>query len=511
MASRVRAVEAITGLDQPSPGRSRPGDARRGREFAPVANIIGWLSLILGVSMLVPSLLDWVDGSGNWQGMLLAAILTVASGAALAQATQRQGATGLTRHQAFLLTVLIWVVLPLFGALPFMFGAPHVPVTDAFFEAMSGLTTTGATVFSKLDSAPRGMLLWRSMLQWYGGVGIVIVAIVFLPALRVGGMQFFQSEAFDISGDTLPRATELAQQLGWVYLGLTLACLMGYAAAGMTVFDALCHAMTTVATGGFGTRDSGFELFTPAAHYVGIVFMILAALPFPRYIQLSRGRPGGLIRDTQVRAFLLILFSVSGAISVWLVMQDRHPPLDAVREALFNATSVITGTGFASDDYWLWGGFPVVLLLIIPMIGGCTASTACSAKVFRYQILLEALKGQLNRIRSPHVVYTLRYQGRPVEPDVVSSVMAFFFVFLSSIGIWAILLSLMGLDFVTALSGSIAALCNLGPGLGPVIGPVGNFTPLPDSAKWLLSFGMLLGRLEFLSVLVLLMPVFWRR
>lgn len=508
MPRRIRSLEAVAGVTGPA-GHGRPAPVEHW--FAPVANIIGRLNLVMGVSMLMPGGLDWLDGNPNWQGMLIAALLTAAGGAALAQVTAGQRSAGLKRHQAFLLTVLIWVVLPLFGALPFVFGAPLATFTDAFFEAMSGMTTTGSTVFSDLDTAPRGMLLWRAMMQWYGGVGIVIVAIVFLPVLRIGGMQFFQSEAFDVSGETLPRATETARQLGWIYLALTIACMLGYAAAGMTVFDALAHSMTTVSTGGFSTRDSSMALFSPAAHYVGIVFMILGALPFLRFIQLARGDTRGLLRDTQVRGFLIIVLSVSGAMSAWLVLHDHHPLLDAVRETLFNVTSVITGTGYASDDYWLWGGFPVALFLILPLIGGCTASTSCSAKVFRYQVLLESLKGQLVRIRSPHSVYTLRYQGRPIESDVVSSVMAFFFVFLASIGIWAVLLSLIGLDFVTALSGSIAALTNLGPGLGPVIGPAGSFAPLPDSAKWLLALGMLLGRLEFLSVLVLLMPQFWRR
>jgi trk system potassium uptake protein len=512
LAHRVRSLDAVTrfgfrgGLD-----RSPPHEARPLYQSAAVFNIIGRLTLALGASMLVPALLDAADGDPNWLGMTIAGLLTISGGAALALLTASQGGGGLTRHQAFLLTVLIWVVLPLFGTLPFVFGAPLASFTDAFFESMSGFTTTGSTVFTGLDNAPRGMLLWRSVLQWYGGLGIVIVAMVFLPALRVGGMQFFQSEAFDISGEILPRATEVARELIWVYLALTIGCIFAYAAAGMTVFDALCHALATVSTGGFGTRDSGFMLFSPAAHYAGTVFMICAALPFIRFIQLGRGNPRGLWRDTQIRAFLTIVLTVSGAMSIWLVLRDHHPPLDAIRETLFNVASVITGTGFASDDYFLWGGFPVALFLILPLIGGCTASTSCSAKVFRYQILLEALHWQLRRIRSPHAVYTMRYQGRPVEPDVVSSVMAFFFAFLVSIGLWAILLSLIGLDFVTALSGSIAVLCNVGPGLGPVIGPSGNFQPLPDAAKWLLSLGMLLGRLEFLSVLVLLSPAFWRR
>lgn len=504
-------AHAVPALDD---GTNGAGIAR-GSEVAPVINIIGRLTLAMGLSLLLPALIDIYDGSPNRGGMVIAALLTMAGGAALAQLTSGAAAGGerhpLRRRQAFLLTVLIWLVLPMFGALPFILGAPLAGITDAFFESMSGMTTTGATVFINLDDAPRGMLLWRSMLQWYGGLGIVIVAIVFLPALRIGGMQFFRSEAFDISGETMPRATQIARELVLIYLFLTAACMLGYAGTGMSAFDAICHAMTTVSTGGFATHDSSFIDYPASSQWVATGFMILGALPFLRFIQLARGQPLGLLRDTQIHAFLGIVLVASAMMTFWLLAREQLALDEAIRETLFNTASIITGTGYASTNYWLWGGFPAAIFLILPMIGGCTASTSCSAKVFRYQILFQALKAQLQRLRSPHAIYTLRYQGRPVEPDVVTSVMAFFFVFLTSIGVVAILLSLIGLDFITALSASIAALCNVGPGLGDLIGPSGSFHELPGIAKWLLAFGMLLGRLEFLSVFVLLTPDFWRR
>jgi trk system potassium uptake protein TrkH len=449
-------------------------------DFRPVGHVIGRLIIVLGASMLAPLLLDVADDNGNAHGFVLAAFLTLAAGLAMTLITRQGDAGGLTRPQAFLLTVLVWVVLPVFGALPFFFGSPVASYTDAYFEAMSGLTTTGATVFAGLDDAPRGMLLWRALLQWYGGVGIVIVAIVFLPMMRIGGMQFFRSESFDLSSDVLPRATELAASLFYVYLVLSLACVLAYSAAGMNGFDALAHAMTTVSTGGYGTYDSGFENFSPMAHYVGVVFMWLAALPFIRFIQLARGNTRGIRSDSQIQAFLAIIFVVSATMVVWLVVNDHHPLPDAIREALFNVTSAMTGTGYASDPYDTWGTVPVALFFVIPL-------------------------------HSPHGVFPLRYQGRPVEPEVVSSIMGYFFVFVCALSIWAILLSLLGLDTITAISASVASLGNVGPGLGPVVGPSGNYASLPDTAKWLLSLGMLLGRLEFLSVLVLFMPIFWQR
>jgi trk system potassium uptake protein TrkH len=284
-------------------------------DFRPVGHVIGRLIIVLGASMLAPLLLDVMDGNGNADGFVLATFLTLAAGLAMTLITRQSEAHGLTRPQAFMLTVLVWVVLPVFGALPLFFGAPAASYTDAYFEAMSGLTTTGATVFTGLDDAPRGMLLWRALLQWYGGVGIVIVAIVFLPMMRIGGMQFFRSESFDLSSDVMPRATELAASLFYVYLVLSLACVLAYSAAGMNGFDALAHAMTTVSTGGYGTHDSGFENFSPSAQYVAVLFMWLAALPFIRFIQLARGNTRGIRGDSQIQAFLAIIALASATTS----------------------------------------------------------------------------------------------------------------------------------------------------------------------------------------------------
>ncbi|MEO0429386.1 MAG: TrkH family potassium uptake protein [Pseudomonadota bacterium] len=482
-------------------------------DFRPVGFIIGRLWALLGLTMLIPAAFDFYEGDGNWQAFALSAALSWATGTTLMAATKdrRTVKSGLTRRQAFLLTTLVWAALPMLGAAPFVLGAPGASFTDAYFEAMSGMTTTGATVFSGLDDAPAGMLLWRGMMQWFGGVGIIVVAIVFLPALRIGGMQFFRSESFDLSGDILPRATEIAGSLSGIYITLTVACMIAYNAAGLSPFDALVHAMTTVATGGMGNYDSSFANLPAASHWVATVFMCLAALPFIRFIQLSRGHAEPLFRDPQIRTFLTIVLVIGLTLAAVLTLRDLHAPLDAVREALFNAVSVMTGTGYASDPYDRWGGVAVSILFVLALIGGCTGSTSCSAKVFRYEVLLAALAMQVRRIHSPRTVYLLRYAGRTVEPEVISSIMGFFFVFFSCLMIWSILLSLLGLPFLTAVSAAVAALCNLGPGLGQQIGPEGNFSGLPETAKWLLSFGMLLGRLEFLSVLVLFTPLFWRR
>jgi trk system potassium uptake protein TrkH len=334
---------------------------------------------------------------------------------------------------------------------------------------------------------------------------------VFLPAMQIGGMQFFRSESFDLGPGMMPRATAIAADLFRLYLGLSLANMLAYALAGMSGFDAITHTMTTISTGGFSNYDSGFEHFSPSAHYAGALFMTLAAMPFVRMVQMMRGNYRAVYRDSQARAYVSVILVASAIMLVWVVIQDHHPLLRGIQEVLFNVVSVLTGTGYTSDPYDQWGTLAVAIFFVIPLIGGCTGSTSCSAKIFRYQILFGALVVQIRHIRSPNGVFPLRYQGRTVEPEVVSSIMAFFFVFVCCLSVWSILLSLMGLDTLTAISASVAALGNLGPGLGPVVGTQGNFASLPDTAKWLLSLGMVLGRLEFLSVLVLFIPIFWQR
>lgn len=479
--------------------------------FHPVGHVIGRLTTALGFSMLVPGLLDLADGHAEWLAFLISAFVSISAGASLTLLSSVKTQTGLTRQQALLLTVLVWVILPIFGALPFLLGSMGASFTDAFFEAMSGLTTTGATVFAGLDETARGTLLWRAMLQWFGGVGIVVVAMVFLPTLKIGGMQIFRSESFDLIGDILPRAAEVAGQLSGIYLGLTLACVMAYAAAGMTAFDAICHAMTTVSTGGMGNYDSSFTDLPAMAQYFAVVFMALAAMPFLRLVQLSRGQSAPLLHDPQVRGFLAVIAVGATVMALWLVLHSEEALEPAIRAALFNVTAILTGTGYASDDFNAWGGFPVAIFFILALIGGCAGSTSCSAKIFRYQILMAALRIQLRRIHAPHGVHPLRYAGRSVDAEILSAVMGYFFIFAASIAIWSVMLSLTGLDTITSISGAVAALANVGPGLGEIIGPAGNYQTLPDSAKWILSVGMLLGRLEFISVLVLFSPLFWQR
>jgi len=479
-------------------------------DLRPVGYVIGLLVAALGATMAIPMTVDLIAGNGHWPAFFEAAVLTSLIGTLAALACANGVKARLSIQQTFLITTLVWLTLPIFGALPFILGAPGARPVDAFFEAMSGLTTTGSTVFTGLDRLPEGILLWRSMLQWFGGVGIIVFAMVFLPELRVGGMQIFRSEAFETEGKVLPRAAQIAARIGVVYVGLTLACVVSYRVVGLDGFEALNHALTTVATGGFSTHDASFGALRGGPEYVAVLFMILASLPFVRYVQLLAGAVTPLSRDSQVRVFLAILVVIVLVIAAHRMAVGGQAFEPALRDALFNVTSIVTGTGYASTDYQLWGGFAVVAFFFVGLIGGCAGSTCCSIKVFRYQLLFASIRMQIRKIHAPHGVFAPRYDGRPISEDVLSSVMAFFVAFIVTMGAVSILLAMTGLDLITSLSGAATALANVGPGLGPTIGPTGNFADLNDTAKWLLSATMLIGRLEIMAVFAILTVKFWR-
>lgn len=479
-------------------------------DLRPVGYVIGLLVAALGASMLLPMALDAASGSDHWMVFLEAAVVTSLGGGLIALASANGVRARLTLQQIFLLTTGVWVALPLFGAIPFILGATGARPVDAVFEAMSGLTTTGSTVFTGLDSLPQGLLLWRSMLQWFGGVGIIVVAMVFLPELRIGGMQIFRSEAFETMGKILPRAAQIAARISAIYVALTLACAFAYAMVGMSAFDAVNHALTTVSTGGFSTRDASFGAFQGSPEYVAAVFMILGALPFVRFVQLVAGTARPIFRDSQIHAFLAVILVVTLAMSAFRIAVNDDNPEHAFREGIFNVTSIITGTGFSSVDYQLWGAFPVVVFFFLGLVGGCAGSTTCSIKIFRYQILFSAIGAQVRRIHSPSGVFGPRFERQPVPQEVIASVVSFFVIFVVSIGVMSVALGMTGLDFVTSLSGAATAIANIGPGLGDTIGPAGNFATLNDAAKWLLTFGMLIGRLELLVVFAIFTRRFWR-
>ena len=479
-------------------------------DFKPILYVIGLLLSVLSASMALPMMADLYAGNPDWKVFFLCMSLTAFFGGSLVLSNAgRKFHLGI--RQAFVLTTLGWLTIALFGALPFKFSELDMHFVDAFFEAMSGVTTTGATVITDLDNAPPGILLWRAMLQWLGGIGIIVMALSVLPFLKVGGMQLFKMESSE-KEKALPRAAQLSLAITFIYIGFSFVCAIAYMAVGLGTFDAIAHSMTTVATGGFSTRDSSIGAFQNAgAETVAITFMILSGMPFVLFLKTVRGNARPLFTDSQVRGFLSVLTFSILAMTAFLSFGKGIDFIPALRQSAFNLTSVMTGTGYATTNYSAWGSFAICYVLFLMVVGGCAGSTTCGIKIFRFQILYAVARSQIKKLLYPHAVMTPHYNKRPVPDDVVVSVMSFFFVFALGFVVAVITLSSIGLDFLTSISGAATALANVGPGLGEIIGPVGTFEPLPSSAKWVLSFCMLLGRLELFTVLVMFSPYFWKK
>ncbi|KJB94999.1 potassium transporter TrkH [Skermanella aerolata KACC 11604] len=476
----------------------------------PVFHIIGILLAVLGVGMLVPALLDSAIGHSDWIVFVTSSAITIGAAGALYLGTsgpiERFGV-----KQTFLLTTMAWVVLAVFGALPFMMSTTQLDFTDAFYEAMSGLSTTGGTVIVGLDNAPPGVLLWRALLNWFGGIGIIVMAIAILPVLRVGGMQLFRTESSDRGDKPFATVRDTANGITLTYLGLTVFSTVLFNLAGMDWFDAVCHAMAAVSTGGFSTKDASLGYFESIPIlWVAVVSMISGAVPLTYYIRLLRNFGGAALADSQVWTLMGILVVSVGAMTGWAYFEVGLEFVPALSHSAVNVVSIITDTGFVSTDYSTWGGFPMVTFFFFFFIGGCTGSTSGSIKIFRWQILFGSMQAQMIRMLQPHRVVVRTYNGKPVQPDVVDGVINFVFAYILSYVILTLMIAATGLDMLTASSSVASALAGAGPGLGPVVGPAGTFAPLPDAAKWVLCLAMLLGRLEVFTVIVLFTRTFWR-
>lgn len=459
--------------------------------------------------MVLPAIIDLADGNANWKVFFASSVLTFFIGGLLVLVAYDDKPFTLGVKQGFLLTALVWFILPAFAATPLLGLGLSFP--DAYFEVTSGLTTTGATVLTGLDRLPRGILLWRALLHGVGGLGIVVMAIIMLPFLRVGGMQLFHTESSERSEKILPRATELVAATAGIYATLMLSAIIVFVVLGMDIFDAICHALATVSTGGFSTHDESIGFFKAAAiEWACIVFMILGALPFVVLIKAFRGEPWSIWRDTQVRGFLTFLAITSVLLAVWLTFQRDFTFLTALRHSAFSVVSIVTTTGFVTEDYTKWGPLAVGLFFLLTFVGGCSGSTSGAIKIYRLQVAGLLTRSHLLHLISPNRVVTLTYNGRRLPLDVPFSVVAFLAMYITTIGLFTVILSAMGLDLVTAISSAATSVGNVGPGLGDYVGPAGNFSGLPAAAKLVLSFAMILGRLELFTVLVLLRPEFWR-
>ncbi|MEQ8746696.1 TrkH family potassium uptake protein [Pyruvatibacter sp.] len=477
----------------------------------PILLVVGILLITLGISMALPALYDAAVSHPDWRVFLASAIVTTFFGVSLALMNWGSAGT-MTLKQAFVLVPAVWLALVAFGAVPFLFSELELSYTDAFFESMSGLTTTGSTVISGLDTAPPGLLLWRSLLQWLGGIGIIVMAVSILPILQVGGMQLFKVEAFDTPEKVLPSAAGLAGSITFVYVAFTVATAFALWIAGMNFFDGINHAMTTIATGGYSTRDASVGFYDNAAiHYVIIFGMIAGSLPFVLYIQAFRGKAKPLLADTQVRVFLGILCVAIVAMVIYQITRGLEGTLEAqVRYAAFNVISIMTGTGYATQNYSAWGPFAIALFFILMFIGGCSGSTSCGLKIFRVQVIFATCLSNLRQMIYPHGIFVPHYNRNAIPQSVSASVMSFFFLYIACFGGLALLLTFTGLEPLTALSSAATSIANVGPGLGPEVGPSANFAGIPDTAKWLMAIGMLIGRLELFTVLILFSRIFWR-
>ncbi|MAS86423.1 MAG: potassium transporter TrkH [Micavibrio sp.] len=480
--------------------------------FRPIFFIVGVLMCILSIAMLIPMTIDVLYGNDDWSVFLISAIFLGFPSLLTVIVTHRERIyTKLTQQQAFLMTVLCWVIIPIAAAVPFYFSGLNISLIDSVFESVSGISTTGATIITGLDFTAPGILIWRSILQWLGGVGVLIMALTILPFLKIGGMELFKMEALE-NEKAIPQATQLAVNIVYIYIALTFICYQSYVYVGLEPFDAINHAMTTIATGGYSTKDASIGHFAGyGPSFVAVIFMIMGGLPFIYYLKIVRGNLSIIFKDSQVKWFLAIIGICIGLSFLHAWLNVGYHALDALKYSSLSVVSLITGTGYANVNYMTWGPFFAVFSFFFMMIGGCAGSTTCGIKVFRFQILTSITLSQLRSALIPHGVFTPRYLGKKISHPVAVSVMSFFFLYASSFLVLAVLLSWTGLDFITSMSGAATAISNVGPGLGPIIGPAGNFAPLPDLSKVIMCVGMILGRLELFTVLVLLSPTFWKK
>ena len=470
---------------------------------------LGILQIILGVSMSIPIIIQIIYNELD-SSFFGAGIITIVFGI-LFFLSNLGHTKKLNLQQAFLLTALSWLSIAVFGSLPFIFSNLELTITDAFFESMSGITTTGSTIITNLNESPKAILFWRAILQWLGGIGIIVMAITLMPIMNVGGMQLFKISSNDSSEKILPKSKEIAIRLILIYTSLTTLCAISYKVFGMNFFDSITHSMTTIATGGFSNYNESIGYFNSAKiELASIFFIILGSIPFIAYIKFLSGDKKIFFSDVQIKTFIKIIIISTLILFIYLLLQNKDVSEISLRSVSFNVVSILTGTGYVTQEFDNWGSFPLIFFLILMFIGGCAGSTACGIKIFRIQILFLFLINQLKKIIYPRGIFLIKYDNNNVDDKFMASIISFIYLYIIIFFSITALLSLSGLDFITAISGAATSISNVGPGLGSLIGPNGNFALLPDISKWILSIGMILGRLELFAILVLFLPSFWR-
>ena len=472
--------------------------------------ILGILQIILGVSMIFPIITQFIFEELD-SSFISASLITIIFGTLFLLSNLDQDKK-LNLQHAFLLTALSWISVAIFGSLPFIFSDLNLSITDSFFESMSGITTTGSTIITDLNSTPKAILLWRAILQWLGGIGIIVMAITLMPLMNVGGMQLLKISSTDGSEKILPKTKEISIRLIIIYIALTFLCALFYKIFGMKFFDSLTHSMTTIATGGFSNYNDSIGHFNNfKIEMTSMVFIILGSIPFIAYIKYLSGTKNIFITDTQIKSFIKIIFFSILILFLYLVIFNKSFSEISLRSISFNVISILTGTGYVTQNFDSWGNFPLIYFLMLMFIGGCAGSTTCGIKIFRVQILYLFIKNQLKKIIYPRGIFIIKYDNNNVNEKFMASIISFIYLYIVIFFVIAALLSLSGLDFTTSISGAATSISNVGPGLGELIGPNGNFSQLPNFSKWVLSFGMILGRLELFAILVLFLPSFWQK
>ena len=471
---------------------------------------LGILQIILGISMIFPIIIQIIFGELN-SSFISASLITIIFGTLFLLSNLDQDKK-LNLQHAFLLTALSWISVAIFGSLPFIFSDLNLSITDSFFESMSGITTTGSTIITDLNSTPKAILLWRAILQWLGGIGIIVMAITLMPLMNVGGMQLLKISSTDGSEKILPKTKEISIRLIIIYIALTFLCALFYKIFGMKFFDSLTHSMTTIATGGFSNYNDSIGHFNNfKIEMTSMVFIILGSIPFIAYIKYLSGTKNIFITDTQIKSFIKIIFFSILILFLYLVIFNKSFSEISLRSISFYVISILTGTGYVTQNFDSWGNFPLIYFLMLMFIGGCAGSTTCGIKIFRVQILYLFIKNQLKKIIYPRGIFIIKYDNNNVNEKFMASIISFIYLYIVIFFVIAALLSLSGLDFTTSISGAATSISNVGPGLGELIGPNGNFSQLPNFSKWVISFGMILGRLELFAILVLFLPSFWQR
>jgi trk system potassium uptake protein TrkH len=478
--------------------------------FKPIALVGGTVICAVGFLLFIPLVTEVIYQTESWQSYAVPILLYLIVGGSLV-ITNRNVELKISTKEAFIITSLSWILLSVLCAVPFIYTQTNLSVVDSIFESMSGITTTGSTILHNLDELPKGILIWRALLQWLGGIGIVVIALVILPFLRIGGMQLFHLEGDDPYEKFLPKISSVVSKIIITYVVLTLILIILYFLNGMILFDAVAHSFTTISTGGFSTHDESFAYFqSNAILNIAIIFMIIGSIPFLLLAQTTINNIFNVFKDHQVQLFLLILIISITMIYYFARNYVEGEIFHQLSTISFNTISIISGTGYVSDNFENWGNYASILFLFLMFIGGCAGSTTGGLKIFRFQILFKYIVLHLKKMLQPHMVISAKFNGKKVPGSTYESVMILFFIYIITFASSALLLSFSGIDFLTCISAAASAISNVGPGLGEIIGPEGNYSALTNYSKLVLTLTMFLGRLEMLTIFVLFLPSFWK-